>query len=245
MIDLHINSIFCDQHDPASQRNLSGGYSKTQVILYLQNHSTYATGTSHQTAPVYLMSVMYGTGDYEIRRSFTAVVTPSNSFVEDSKTVRATPFTRKRSIDHCPYVIDDYEDGCIFFPDLKKLYEPIAEARYDPGADFKDKPHSELAIGLFENDSIRDQKYKYELLLKQCMASAVASSLHSESLNEKVSILENENEVLKGALKKANEEMERAKIITANTAHDLKSPLQTLILGEVTINISLSVGTFD
>lgn len=186
------------------------------------------------------MSVMYATGDYEIHRSFAAIVTPSNGFVEDSKIARTIPFTRKRSIDHCPYVIDDYEDSSIFFPDLKKLYEPVAEACYDHAVDFQKKPQCELAKGFVETDSLRDQKQKYELLLRQFTTSAVASRLLSESLNKKIVDLENENERLKISVEEANKKMEKAKIITANTAHDLKSPLQTLILGAVTINIFLS-----
>ena len=166
-------------------------------------------------------------------------------------TTFSTRFGRKRSVDTgSPVRIEDVEHP-LLLPDVKKLYQP---ASHIVGPAFcRDKnAHSpeviengvcntntaeanvqeNLKLDIYWNSMFQKQQRIYEQMLAGSKAATNIANLLNASLVEKLAEKEIEMNQLQAQFATTNEEFGQLKCIMANTAHDFKSPLNTLILGK-------------
>jgi hypothetical protein len=160
-------------------------------------------------------------------------------------------FTRKRSVDTAsPVRIEDVEHPMLL-PDVKKIYQP---ALYFIGPAFcrdqiTNSPeiiengdckinstgainHENLKLENYWNCLLLKQQKFYEQMLAGANAATITANLQNVALAEKLAEQEIERKNLEKQLAKTTEEFSQLKSIMANTAHDFKSPLNTLILGK-------------
>lgn len=150
----------------------------------------------------------------------------------------------------------------MLLPDVKKIYQP---ALHFVGPAFcRDqitnspeiiengdcKINSAEAFNQAENLKLENywncvflkQQKIYEQMLAGANAATITANLQNVALAEKLAEQEIERKNLEKQLAKTTEEFSQLKSIMANTAHDFKSPLNTLILGK-TNRLSLNVET--
>jgi signal transduction histidine kinase len=89
-----------------------------------------------------------------------------------------------------------------------------------------------LKLENYWNCVFLNQQKIYEQMLAGANAATITANLQNVALVEKLAEQEIHKKNLEKQLVKTTEEFSQLKSIMANTAHDFKSPLNTLILGK-------------
>ena len=159
-----------------------------------------------------------------------------------------TRFDRKRSVHTAsPVRVEDIEHPMLV-PDVKKLCQPAQHVFFPAFCKEKNAHSPEIIESRFRKVDTSeanllelDQNWKSLLqnqqkMFEQMLAGANAATNTANSLNaclaEKLAEQETTMTKLVTQLNTTNEEFGQLKCIMGNTAHDFKSPLNTMILGK-------------
>lgn len=108
--------------------------------------------------------------------------------------------------------------------------EPIRINSHYPSMGLCEHISSRNIIETYDNLH-QEQRQKYERLLHDASVAAESSKLLNESLTAKLFEQTTINSILELKMSNTEKEMKEIQSMAANTAHDLKSPLNTLMLG--------------
>lgn len=159
-----------------------------------------------------------------------------------------TRFDRKRSVHTTsPVRVEDIEHPTLL-PDVKKRCQPAPHVFF-PAFNKEKNAHSPeiiesrfrtvdtseanlLELDQYWNTLFQNQQKMYEQMLAGANAATNTANLLNACLAEKLAEQESTMTKLKTQFNTTNEEFGQLKCIMGNTAHDFKSPLNTMILGK-------------
>lgn len=159
-----------------------------------------------------------------------------------------TRFDRKRSVHTAsPVCVEDIEHPMLL-PDVKKLCQPAPHVFFPAFCKEKNGLSPEsiesrfhnvdtsaanlLELDQYWNTLFQNQQKMYGQMLAGANAATNAANSVNACLAEKLAEQETKMTKLVTHFNTTNEEFDQLKCIMGNTAHDFKSPLNTMILGE-------------
>jgi hypothetical protein len=173
-------------------------------------------------------------------------VTTSDEFGGTSPVVHLSRMSQKRSVIHDgAHIINDEGASPIFLPQAKKSFLPIhlianrgsldqkRRGIKEPSTIYEGNENLKKSIELHKRRNKNSDEKKFPDLNLRTKRNSLRETADLALLSQTILDREKEIKDLKCQVAESRKETDHVIQMTANVAHDLKSPLNTLMLGEI------------